>query len=351
MRLKRRNVLLGLAGFSGSLIISSCNNPQSTSPENAASTNGSSESEAGMPPAIRIGYQVSANAELLAKALGLAEKAFTGTKVQYINFNSGRDVNTAMASRGIDLGLIGSVGVAVGIAQKLPYQPYFIHSVIGEAEALVVKKNINSISDIRGKKIAVPFGSTSHFTFLSLLKLENIPEKELTILDLQPQDMVAAWQRGDIDGGYIWYPNLPKLVENDGKILVTSADMAEKGVVTADLGVVRKEFADKYPDAMKKYVEALDEAVNFYRKSPEEASKEISKEMGLSPEQSLEAMNKLIWLTSEEQADSKYLGKPDNVGNFAGVLEESAQFMVTQKTIASAPDLKTYQAAIRNDFL
>ena len=351
MRLKRRNVLFGLAGLSGTLVLSSCNTGQNTNPENATPNNESSKSEAGMPQVMRIGYQVSANAELLAKALGLAEKAFTDNKVEYISFNSGRDVNTAMASGGIDVGLIGSVGVAVGIAQNLPYQVYFIHSVIGEAEALIVKNNITSISDIRGKKIAVPFGSTSHFSFLSLLKLENIPENELTILDLQPQDMVAAWQRGDIDGGYVWYPNLAKLVEDGGKNLVNSADLAKRGVITADLGVVRREFAEKYPDAMKKYVEVLDEAVNFYRKSPEEASKEISKELGLSPEESLQAMNKLIWLTSEEQADSQYLGKPGDAGNFSKVLEESAQFMVTQKTISSAPELKTYQSAIRNEFL
>ena len=342
MHLKRRDVLFGLAGFSGALVISSCTNTQ-----NGTST----ESEAEMPEKMRIGYQVSANAELLAKALGLAEKAFTDTTVEYINFNSGRDVNTAMASGGIDVGLIGSVGVAVGIAQNLPYQPYFIHSVIGGAEALAVKDNIASINDLQGKKIAVPFGSTSHFSLLLLLKLENIPENELTILDLQPQDLVAAWQRDDIDGGYIWYPNLPKLVNDGGKILVTSADLAERGVVTADLGVVRQEFADKYPQAMKKYVEVLDEAVNFYRQSPEEAGKQISKELGISPEASLEAMNKLIWLTSAEQADAKYLGKPGNVGNFAGVLEESAKFMVSQKNIASAPSLETYKSSIRNDFL
>ena len=346
MRLKRRDVLFGLVGFSGTLVISSCTNQQ-----NVTSTNESSESEAAMPETMRIGYQVSANAELLAKALGLAEKAFTNTKVEYISFSSGRDVNTAMAASGIDVGLIGSVGVAVGIAQNLPYQPYFIHSVIGEAEALAVKDSISSINDVRDKKIAVPFGSTSHFTLLSLLKLENIPENELTILDLQPQDLVAAWQRGDIDGGYIWYPNLPKLVDNGGKILVTSADMAEQGVITADLGVVRTEFADQYPDAMKKYVEVLDEAVNFYRQSPEQAGEKISTELGISPEESLQAMNKLIWLTSEEQADAQYLGTPDQVGNFAGVLKESAQFMVTQNTIASAPDLEKYQSAIRNDFL
>lgn len=342
MYLKRRDILFALAGFSGTLIISSCTSP---------STNESSSSETGMPAKIRIGYQVSANAELLVKALGLAEKAFTDTEVQYINFKSGRDVNTAMASGGIDVGLIGSVGVAVGIAQNLPYQPYFIHSVIGEAEALAVKKNITSINDLRGKKIAVPFGSTSHFTLLSLLKLENISTQELTILDLQPQDMVAAWQRNDIDGGYIWYPNLPKLVDNGGKILVSSADMAKKGVVTADLGVVRTEFADQYPDAMKKYVAVLDEAINFYRQNPDEASQKISPELGISPEESLQAMNKLIWLTSQEQAEAQYLGTPGNAGNFAQVLQESAQFMVTQKNISSAPDLKAYQSAIRNNFL
>lgn len=347
MLLKRRNVLFGLAGFSGALVVSSCTNSQN----NATSTSESNQSESGMPETIRIGYQVSANAELLVKALGLAETAFGDTTVEYINFKSGRDVNTAMASGGIDVGLIGSVGVAVGIAQNLPYQPYFIHSIIGEAEALAVKDNINSISDLRGKKIAVPFGSTSHFTLLSLLSLENIAENELTILDLQPQDLVAAWQRGDIDGGYIWYPNLPKLVNDGGKILVTSAEMADKGVVTADLGVVRQEFADSYPEAMKKYVGVLDEAVEFYRQSPEEAGAKIAPELGISPEESLEAMNKLIWLTSAEQADPKYLGTPDNVGDFAKVLEESAKFMVTQKNISSAPDLQAYQSAIRNDFL
>lgn len=343
MGLRRRDILFGLAGFSGTLVISSCTGQQNSTSNEA--------SEPGMPNTIKIGYQVSANAELLAKALGLAEKAFTDTTVEYISFSSGRDVNTAMASGGIDLGLIGSVGVAVGIAQNLPYQPYFIHSVIGEAEALVVKNNISSLADLRGKKIAVPFGSTSHFTLLSLLELENISEQDLTILDLQPQDMVAAWQREDIDGGYIWYPNLPKLAEDGGKILVTSADMAERGVITADLGVVRKKFADQYPMAMQTYVAVLNEAVDFYRNSPEAAGEAISQELGISPEASLEGMNKLIWLTSDEQVEAQYLGTPGNVGNFAQVLQDSAEFMVTQKSIAAAPELKTYQSAIRNEFL
>ncbi len=341
MYLNRRNVLFGLTGFSLALIAASCSQPSETT----------TESSGKMPEKIRIGYQVSANGELLAKAMEVAKEAFPDTEVEYINFASGRDVNTAMAANGIDLGLIGSVGASVGVAQNLPYQVYFIHSVIGEAEALAVRNNISSIDQIRGKKIAVPFGSTTHFSFLSLLKMENLDEKQVTVLDLQPQDMVAAWKRGDIDGGYIWYPHLQKLIDGGGKILTTSADMAKRGTITADLGIVRKQFIEQYPDAVKKYVEVLDEAINFYRKNPEEAAEKISSELGLSPEESKLAIEKLIWLTSEEQADPKYLGTPEQPGAFAQVLKDSADFMVTQKTIKSAPDLKTYESIIRNEFL
>ena len=344
MQIKRRNFLYGMVGLSIPFIISSC-----TSPEEESTTTTSQE----MPEKIRIGYQTSPNDELLAKAMGITEKAFSGVEVEYINFKSGRDVNTAMISKGIDFGLIGSVGAAVGIAQDLPYQVYFIHSIIGDAEALAVKANINSIANLRGKKIGVPFGSTTHFAFLSLLEREKINETEIDILDLQPQNMVAAWQRGDIDGGYVWYPHLQKIIDEKGKILITSGDLAAKyGIITADVGIVTKEFAKKYPEAVKKYVKVLNQAIEFYNKDPKEAAKTISKEMGISPEESLQAMSKIIWLTPKQQAEAKYLGTPKEAGKFAEVLRESAQFMVRQKAIKSAPDdLKTYQANIANQFL
>lgn len=348
MRLKRRNVLFGLIGLSLPLIASSCSGaPEATSGSTTASEEGSGQ----MPEKIRIGYQVIPNAELLAKALGMAKQAFPDAEVNYISFDSGRDVNTAMAANGIDFGLIGSVGVSVGIAQNLPYDVYFIHDMIGEAEALVVKGDIKAIADIRGKKIAVPFGSTTHFSLLSLLKLEGIAPGEVTVLDLQPQEMVAAWQRGDIDGGYVWQPNLGKLQNDRGTILISSADLAKRGVITADVGVVRKEFMAKYPELVKQYVAVLDKAVKSYRKDPPSAAKALAPELGLTPEESLSVMKQVIWLDAAEQADPKYLGTPDQPGAFAKVLKDSADFMVTQKAIGSAPELQTYQKSIHKEVL
>ncbi|HEY9639437.1 MAG TPA: ABC transporter substrate-binding protein [Coleofasciculaceae cyanobacterium] len=341
MQFKRREILLGLVGFSLPLITSSCTSTPPTS--SGAPEPNSTSNSATAPAKIRIGYQVVPGGEVLAKALELAKKAFPNSEVQYISFDSGRDVNTAFAAKGIDFGLVGSVPTSVGIARNLPYYVYFIHDVIGSAEALIAKNTVKAIADLKGKKVATPFGSTAHFSLLNLLKLENIDQKDLTILDLQPPDMVAAWQRGDIDAGYVWQPNLSKLQKAGGTVLKTSADLAKDGVITADVGVVSKEFADQYPDVVKQYVDVLNEAVKIYRADPTAAAKTIASELGISPEESKTAMSEIIWLDSTEQKDPKYLGTADQPGAFAKILKESADFMVTQKTITSAPDLAGYQ--------
>lgn len=346
-RLFRRQftVLLGLLSMALIISLAACtkpSEPSASAPEAAGS--------GAMPTEFRIGYQVVPNAELLTKNLGFAEEKFPDVDIKWLPFDSGRDVNTAMVSGGLDVGLAGSVPVSTGIAQSLPYQVYFIHDVIGDNEALAVTKasGITSMADLPGKKIGVPFGSTTHFSLLSALKQEDIEPGDVQILDMQPQDMLAAWQRGDIDGGFVWHPTLSKMLEADGTVLVTAKQLAEDGIVTADLGIVSKDFVAAYPDFLTGYVAALDEAVKFYREDPKAASEAMSAEISLSPEESLSVMDELVWLDAAEQASDQYLGTPDAPGAMSQVLKDSAEFMVEQDAIPSAPDLEAYKAALYN---
>ncbi|MGB7487983.1 MAG: glycine betaine ABC transporter substrate-binding protein, partial [Phormidesmis sp.] len=207
------NLVLGLLSLVLVVAIAACSGPDATSTDAV---------EGGMPAEFRIGYQLIPNAEVLAKNQGFAEAKFPDVDIQWLPFDSGRDVNTAMASGGIDVGLAGSVPVSTGIAQDLPYKVYFIHDVIGDNEALAVTSasGITSMADLVDKKIGVPFGSTTHFSLLSALDNEGIDPTTVQILDLQPQDMLAAWQRGDIDGGFVWQPTLSKMLDEDGTVLI-----------------------------------------------------------------------------------------------------------------------------------
>ncbi|URN94699.1 MAG: ABC transporter substrate-binding protein [Candidatus Pristimantibacillus lignocellulolyticus] len=299
------------------------------------------------PKEVTIGYQVIPNAELLVKTLGLAEKKFPDVTIRWVQFDSGRDVNTAIASGSIDFGLAGSVPVSIGVSSKLEYYVYFLHDIIGENEALAIRNDtgIATIQDLVGKKVAVPFGSTAHFSVLSALANAGITQDQVTVLDLQPPDILAAWQRKDIDAAFVWQPTLAKLVEDNGSLLLSAKDLAAQGAITSDTGIVSKKFANKYPTFVKDYVAVLDEAIEIYRTKPEEAAKALAPLLSTSEEESLAQMNELVWLTSKEQQDEQYLGKGAGSG-FGKVLKATGDFLVEQGTIESSPELSDYEKAI-----
>ncbi len=69
---------------------------------------------------------------------------------------------------------------------------------LGNSEALVVKKSISKPQDLIGKRIAVPFISTTHYSLLSALKHWGIKPGQVQIINLQPPAVIAARQRGDV---------------------------------------------------------------------------------------------------------------------------------------------------------
>lgn len=303
-----------------------------------------------LPVEFRIGYQSVPNAELLTKGLGLAEAKFPDVRIKWIPYSSGRSVLLAMVEDKIDVGLAGSVPAAAAIAQGLPVKIYFIHNIIGDNEALVATKTskIQSIDDLIDKTIGVPFGSTTHFSLLSALKKADIEASKINILDLQPAEILSAWKRNVLDGSFIWQPTLGKLVEDNGSVILTAGQLANAGIVTADLGIVSQQFVSRYPNFLASYVSLLNEAVQRYRDNSEAAAKAIAPEINLSPKESLAIMHQIIWLDAAEQSYKVYMGTPDAPGDISRVLKASADFMVTQKAIPPAPGLATFQAGLFN---
>ena len=118
--------------------------------------------------------------------------------------------------------------------------------VAGDNEALVARNgtSINSIADLKGKRIATPFASTAHYSLLAALSQNKLSPNDVQLVDLQPQAILAAWDRGDIDAAYTWLPTLDDL-RKTGKDLITSRQLAKDGKPTLDLAAVADEFADR----------------------------------------------------------------------------------------------------------
>src|SRR5580692_4472314 len=201
-----------------------------------------------------------------AQATGEVEKA-TGYKVTYRQLGSGAEVIRALASGSIQLGEAGSSPVAAGLSQGVNLSLFWILDNINDAEALVARdgSGVNTIADLKGKKLGVPFVSTSHFHALVALKAAGVDPSQVKILNLRPPEIAAAWQRGDIDATYVWDPVLAQ-VKHNGKVLTTSGQVAaQTGQSTFDGFVVDKTFAQSHPDFLVKFVQVLAQSDAQYR--------------------------------------------------------------------------------------
>ncbi|WP_018607256.1 taurine ABC transporter substrate-binding protein [Uliginosibacterium gangwonense] len=217
---------------------------------------------------VTVAYQTVIDPSKVAQADGLYEK-LTGVKINWRKFDTGAEVITAVASGDVQVGYVGSSPIAAAASRDLPITTFLIAAKLGESEALVVRNGskINQPQDLIGKKIAVPFVSTGHYSLLAALKHWKISPAKVQIINLRPPEITAAWQRGDIDAAYVWDPALGK-AKQSGKVLTTSAEVAKWGSPTFDAWIVRKDFAEKHPDFLEKFSRVTLDAYAAYRNNP-----------------------------------------------------------------------------------
>ena len=295
---------------------------------------------------IKIGTMDLVNPDLVARKEKYYEKQL-GIKVKIVKFDSGKDVNTALAAGSNDASELGSNPTALGIGNGLNYDVIYIGDIIGSAESLVVKNNanVNSVSQLKGKKIAVPFASTSHYSLLNALKQAGLKESDVKLLDLEPNDIHAAWKRGDIDAAYVWYPVLNNLVK-DGKILTGSDKLAKQGIITADLVVARRDFAKSNKNLVVRYIKALNQANDLDQKNKEQSIKDISEILNISESDAKFQRNGFEWIDGKKQLSKEYLGE-----NIANVLKNTADFLKEQGSIKKSPTLKEYKDHVQTKYL
>ena len=302
---------------------------------------------------VTIGYQDMVVPYRIAQEAKELEKA-TGYKISWKQFGGGGEVIKAMASGAVQVGEIGSAGIAAAVSRGEPLELFWILDDIGSAEALVAKNGsgINTLADLKGKKIAMPFNSTTHFHTMVALDQAKINPADVQILNMRPPEVRAAWQRGDIQATFIWDPVLAE-VKKDGKVIITSGQIsADTGKATFDGYVVNKDWAKANRDFMVKFVKILAAADDNYRKnkanwtkdSPEIAA--VAKWSGAKPEDAPASIALYAFPTLSDQA-GKWLGGGKN-SIAAKALAATAEFQLSQKQIEKV--LPDYSVAVNPSY-
>lgn len=361
MRTPNRPRLLAAVTLTALLAVSACGSDDNTTSDAATSATsdpaatvpaGTESGDAAAAPAvdapdkIRVAYQQVPNGDLIVKNQGWLEEAFgPDVTIEWNLFASGGDVNEAVIAGAVDLGLAGSSPVSRGLSSGIDYRVPWIFNVIGTAEALVAKPGITTIEDLVGKTVATPFASTTHFSLLAALDEAGVDPADVDIIDAAPDDIYAAWTRGDIDAAYVWNPNLAKLIADGATVLITSADLAELGKTTYDLAIVSNSFADEYPGAVEVWLAQQDRAVQLINDDPTAAAEAVGLELEISPEEAAAQLGALVFVTAADQVGPDYLG-----GGLAANLLAAAEFNKAQGTIDAVQPEEVYVNGVDDSF-
>lgn len=291
-----------------------------------------------------IAYQTGAVPYLVGIANGELAKA-TGWDIEFRRFNSGADIFAAIASGDVQLGDVGSSPYAASVSRDLDVKGIYITAGAGDSEALVVRKEINSAADLKGKKFSAAPVSTDHYQLLAYLKQQGLTEKDAQVIAMPQPQIVAAWKRGDIDGAFVWDPALSEL-KKDGKILVTSGEVSKRGAPVFSALVVTGDFARKNPEFLTKYVSLIDRYYVDFAKNPDawgsnsDNIKLIAKLQGGTPAENYSWIKSSVVIPLQDQVTDAWLGGGDN-GSVARTLKATAQFLKEQHKITAIKDSYT----------
>jgi taurine transport system substrate-binding protein len=301
-----------------------------------------------------IAYQTDALPSSVAIANGEFAKA-TGYDIDFRKFNSGAEIFAAIASGDVQVGYVGSSPFAAATSRGLDVKAFYLSSISGIDEALVVRNGsgIEKLSDLKGKKLAAAPVSTDHYQLLALIKSLGLTEKDVQVFAIPQPEIVASYNRGDIDGGFVWDPALTELKKN-GKVLVTSKDVADKGAPTFSAWVAASAFAKDNPAFLKSFAGVINKyyasfAADKSAWGPDsENAKLLAKQLGGTPEQQASALKNLTLLTPDVQASDAWLGGGEKSGA-AKILKDTAAFLKDQGKVSEV--LPSYAAFVTADAL
>lgn len=165
---------------------------------------------------VTIGYLPSDHDAALFVADAQGKYAQNGINTKLKQFNNGGDLMTAMASGDVDVGYVGITPVLSSIEKGVPFKVISAAQTEGSGIVIAKNSNINSVSDLAGKKIAAPDeASIQHMLLTYYLEQNGIPISDMKVSAMKVPSMNDALKTNNIDGMITFEPYV-SIAEQNG---------------------------------------------------------------------------------------------------------------------------------------
>ncbi|HEX8589114.1 aliphatic sulfonate ABC transporter substrate-binding protein [Pseudomonas sp.] len=231
------------------------------------------------PPAeVHLDYAYYSPVSLVLKHFGWLEKALPQSKVSWV-FSQGSNRSLEyLNSGGVDFASSASLSAVLARANGSPIKSVYVYSR-AEWTALVVRKDstLQSVADLKGKKIAATKGTDPYLFTLRALQQAKLTKDDVELLHLQHPDGRIALEKGDVDAWAGLDPHMAASeIQAGSRLLYRNKDFNSYGVVS-----VTERYAKEHPEAIKTVLAAYEKAREWSLKNPDELAQLLANESGL----------------------------------------------------------------------
>lgn len=242
---------------------------------------GCSKQEAEQAVTLNIGYQKYGMLPIL-KERGVLETALKkqNVNVKWVEFPAGPQL-----LEGLNVGSVvfGESGEAPPIfAQAANSNLVYVANqpAAPKAEALIVQKDskIQSVADLKGKRVVLNKGSNVHYLLLKVLEAHGLKLSDIEVVYLPPSDARATFEKGAVDAWVIWDPFLSAAEHQIGARVLADG---EKLVNNYQFYLADRKFAEAHPQVIQAVVNELNLSTQWVEAHQDEAAQLLEKPTGL----------------------------------------------------------------------
>ena len=217
-------------------------------------------------------------------AQGKGYFANEGLNVTLQPYTTGKDALDAALEGRAELATVADIPLMFAVMKGRPVSIVATISTVEKDPGVIGRKDKGIVTPVHlsGKRIGVTLGTSGHFMLDALLLRHKLSTDDVTLHDLQPQELAEALLQGDVDAVATWEPYLGALRTQLGAngIIFDGVEIYELPFNIAGT----RDYVASHPEMIKKLVRALVRAEQLCRDEPDAARQIIASAMNVSLE-------------------------------------------------------------------
>lgn len=202
-------------------------------------------------------------------------------------------------------------------------------------DQIIVREGINTVTDLKGKTVAIEAGTVDHFLLLLGLKKAGLAASDVEIKPLETGAAAAAFVAGQVDAVGVFAPFTTQALKRAGsKVLFTSKEFP--GAIPDHLVVSRK-MVEERPQEVQALVNTWFATLDFTSKNKGDATKIMAKRAGVSEAEYQEYDAGTTIFNIQDNLKAFTTGTDMNSLSYAA--EEISKFLLEAGLIKAQPDL------------